>query len=149
FHQSAEAQLARFQTPSGEMTLALFEYPNQQIARQRLEDFSKTPNVMAKRSGPLVGVVLSPSNNDAAEALLAQIRYRANLTLDEYVPTRRDNIGNLVINAFELIGILLVFCAISGFAFGGWRLLRRKKGAEGEAVITLHLADRENLPPVL
>src|SRR5205085_11221708 len=111
--------------------------------------FRKTANVMAKRSGPLVGVVLSPTNNDAAEGLLAQIRYKANITLDEYVPTRRDNIGHLVINAFELTGILLVFCAISGLAFGGWRLLRRKKGGDGDSVITLQLADHENLLPAL
>jgi hypothetical protein len=96
---------------------------------------------MAKRSGPLVGAVLSPGNADAAEALLAQMRYTANLTMDEFVPTKRDNIGNLVINAFELTGILLVFCAISGLAFGGWRVIRRKKGIEPDAVITLHLAD--------
>jgi hypothetical protein len=47
----------------------------------------------------------------------------------------------LVINAFELIGILLIFCAVSGFAFGGWRVFRRKKGVEPDAVITLHIAD--------
>ena len=142
FHQSAEAQVARFQTPAGEMTLALFAYPNEQIARQRLQDFNKTPNLMAKRSGPLVAAVLAPANNDAAESLLAQVRYKANLTLDEYVPTRRDNIGVLVINAFELIGILLVFCTVSGLAFGGWRLFRRKKGVEPDAVIALHIVDR-------
>jgi hypothetical protein len=148
FHQSAEVQVARFNTPSGEMTLALFEYPTALIARQRLDSFNKIPSVMAKRSGPLVGVVLSPSNNDAAEALLAQVRYTANLTMDEYVPTRRDNIGHLVINAFELTGILLIFCTISGLAFGGWRLFRRKKGADGDALVELHLADHQTPPPV-
>jgi hypothetical protein len=96
---------------------------------------------MAKRSGPLVAVVLSPANADAAESLLAQLRYKANLTLDEYVPTHRDNIGHLVVTAFELIGVLLIFCAISGLAFGGWRVFRRKKDADADSVITLHLAD--------
>jgi hypothetical protein len=148
FHVSAEAQVARFHTAAGEMTLAVFEYPTQQIARQRLEDFNKTPNVMAKRSGPLVAAVLAPSSNDAAEALLAQVRYKANLSMDEYVPTKRDNIGVLVINAFELIGILLIFCAVSGFAYGGWKLFRRKKGAEQDAVITLHIADSKSPPPI-
>jgi hypothetical protein len=121
------------------MTLALFEYPTQQIARQRLEDFNKTPNLMAKRSGPLVAAVLAPPNNNDAESLLAQVRYRANLTMDEYVPTHRDNIGHLVVEAFELIGILLAFCAVSGIAFGGWRLYRRKRGVESDALITLHI----------
>jgi hypothetical protein len=139
FHQSAEAQVARFQTPAGEMTLALFQYPNEQIARQRLEDFNKTARVMAKRSGPLVAAVLAPANNDAAEYLLAQVRYKANLTLDEFVPTRRDNVAHLVLEAFQLVGILLVFCAISGLAFGGWRVFRRKKNRDADAMITLHI----------
>jgi len=49
-----------------------------------------------------------------------QVRYQAQVTLDEYVPTRRDNIGDLVINAFVLIGILLAFAIVSGFALGGF-----------------------------
>jgi hypothetical protein len=151
FHQSAEAQVARFKTAAGEMTLALFEYPNEQIARQRLADFNKTPSVMAKRTGPLVAAVLAPANNDAAESLLAQVRYKANLTLDEYVPTHRDNVAHLVLEAFQLVGILLAFCAVSGLAFGGWRVFRRRKGAEADAMITLHLAAsgaQENLPAI-
>jgi hypothetical protein len=142
FHLGAEAQVAAFQSPAGPMTLALFRYPTQQIARQRVEAFRQAPNVMAKRSGPLVAVVLSPANADAAESLLAQVRYNATLTTDEYVPTKRDNIGNLVIAAFELTGLLLIFFSVAGLAFGGMRLLRRKKGEEPEAVISLHLAGR-------
>jgi hypothetical protein len=138
FHLGAEAALAKY----GDATLILFEYPTQQIARQRQQEFQKIPNLMVKRSGPLLAAVVSPSNNDAAETLLAKVRYNANLTMDEYVPTRRDNIGVLIINAFELIGILLVFCAVAGLSFGGWRVFRRRKGAEPDAVITLHLVDR-------
>jgi hypothetical protein len=143
FHFGAEAALARYDGN----TLIVFEYPTQPIARQRIEDFRKLPNVIAKRTGPLVAAVLNPTDADAAETLLAKIRYTANLTMDEYVPTRRDNIGHLIITAFELIGILLVFSAVAGLSFGGWRVFRRKKGAEPEAVITLHLVDRETLRP--
>ena len=64
---------------------------------------------MAKRTGPLVAVILSPASPDDAERLLAQVRYEPSITWSERVPTRRDNIGDLVINAFELIGILLGF----------------------------------------
>ena len=65
----------------------------------------------------------------------AQVRYQAEVTLDEYVPTRRDNIGDLVINAFILIGILLAFSIVSGLAFGGLRAFRRrgKTGDEPDA----------------
>ena len=73
---------------------------------------------MVKRSGPLVAVILAPPDPDAAERLLGQVRYQADVTRDEYVPTRRDNIGNLVINAFILIGILLAFSLVSGLGVG-------------------------------
>jgi hypothetical protein len=101
---------------------------------------------VVKRSGPLVAVVLAPPDSDAAERLLAQIRYQASVTRDEYVPTRRDNIGNLVVNAFTLIGILLGFAVVSGFALGGYRALRRRGrgGEEPDALLTLHI---DQYPP--
>ena len=89
----------------------------------------------------MVSVVLAPPDPDYAETLLSQVRYQAQVTLDEYVPTRRDNIGDLVINAFVLIGILLAFAVVSGFALGGFRALRRRSrhGEEADAMIELHL----------
>src|ERR1035438_8833743 len=57
---------------------------------------------LVKRSGPLVAVVVAPPDPDAAERLLAQVRYQALVTLDQWVPSHKDNIGNLVINAFIL-----------------------------------------------
>jgi hypothetical protein len=108
---------------------------------QRIPEFEKLSGALVKRSGPMVAMVLAPPDPDYAENLLAQVRYQAQVTLDEYVPTRRDNIGDLVINAFVLIGILLAFAIVSGFALGGFRALRRhsRHGEEADALITLHL----------
>ena len=144
FHMGAEAQLGRFQTPGGEATLAIFSYPTPHIARERLVDFQRISGAMAKRTGPLVAVILSPVSPDEAERLLAQVRYEPNITWNERVPTARDNIGNLIINAFELIGILLIFCLVAGIAVGGLRTILRRAGPSGEAepMITLHLSDR-------
>jgi len=146
FHFGAEAQLGVFHSPKGDMPLAIFNYPTHQIAMQKEGDFGKVPGAIVKRSGPLVAIVLSPPDPDAAERLLAKIRFEANVTRDEYVPTRRDNIGNLVINAFELIGILLVFAVVSGVMLGGIRALRRRGrgGEEADALLTLHI---EQYPP--
>ena len=121
--------------------MAIFRYPTPQIAMLRIPEFEKLPGVVAKRSGPLVAVIVSPPDPDYAEKLLSQVRYQAEVTRDEYVPTRRDNIGDLVINAFILIGILLAFSVVSGFALGGFRALRRRTrhGEEPDAMITLHL----------
>ena len=143
FHLSAEAQLASYSAPGGDLKLVLFSYPTPQIARQQIEQFRKIPGSMAKRAGPLVAVVLPPANPDAAEKLLSLVRYEAQITLDERVPTRRDNIGNLVINAFVLTGILLSFSLVGGLAMGGVRALLHLSGWGGgeESMIVLHLED--------
>ena len=144
FHMGAEAQLGVFHSPKGDMALAIFNYPTPQIAMQRIGDFEKIPGAVAKRSGPFVAVILSPADPDAAERLLSQVRYQADVTRDEYVPTRRDNIGDLVINAFVLIGILLAFAVVSGLFVGGFRAFLRhgRKGDEAETMIMLHLERR-------
>ena len=149
FHLSAEAQVGSFHTPSGDLKLAIFSYPTPQIARQQTGQFQQIAGAMVKRSGPLVAVILSPPNPDAAEKLLSLIRYQAAITLDERVSTRRDNIGNLVINAFVLIGILLVFTIVGGLAFGSVRAFLRRggRGDEADAMIVLDLHDRVTTHP--
>jgi hypothetical protein len=141
FHYGAEAAAAIYKSGKNETRLAVFNYPTHQIAMQREAEFSKVPGAVVKRSGPLVAVVLNPPDPDTAERLLSQVRYQATVTLDEYVPTKRDNIGNLVVNAFSLIGILLAFALISGLAVGGFRAFRRRgpKGEEADAILALHL----------
>jgi len=141
FHLGGEGQFGLFHSSKGEIPLAVFNYPTHQIAMQREGEFGKIPEALVKRSGPLVAVVLSPTDPDAAERLLAQVRYQASVTRDEYVPTRRDNIGVLVISAFKLIGILLVFSTVGGLSVAGIRAFRRRggRGDEADALTTLHL----------
>lgn len=141
FHFGAEAQLGVFHSPKGDITLAIFNYPTPQIAMQQVPEFEKLPGAVAKRSGPLVALVLAPPDADFAERLLAGVRYQAQVTRDEYVPTRRDNIGSLLLNAFILIGILVAFSVVSGLAFGGFRAFMRrgKRGEEADAMISLNL----------
>jgi len=148
FHLGAEAQLGDFHAPGGDLKLVIFNYPTPQIAMQQAGQFQKIAGAMVKRSGPLVAVVLSPPSPDAAEKLLSLIRYQAAITLDQRVNTRRDNIGDLVINAFVLIGILLIFSAVGGLAFGSVRAYLRRggRGDAADAMIVLHLQDRETPP---
>jgi hypothetical protein len=144
FHLGAEAALGAFRGPGGDLKLAIFNYPTPQIAMQQTPEFQKIAGAMVKRAGPMVAVILSPPNADAAEKLLSLVRYQAAVTLDERVNTRRDNIGNLVINAFILIGILLAFSLVGGLAFGGVRSFLRRggRGDAADAMIVLHLQDR-------
>jgi hypothetical protein len=141
FHFGAEAQLGVFHNAKGDSQMLIFNYPTPQIAMQRIPEFQKLGGAVAKRSGPMVALVLAPPDPDYAETLLSQVRYQAQVTLDEYVATRRDNIGDLVINAFVLIGILLGFAVVLGIAMGGFRVLRRRArhGEEAERMIELHL----------
>jgi len=142
FHYGAEGQWGVFHSPKGDMGLVIFSYPTPQIAMLKEADFRGIPGGnLVKRSGPLVAVVVAPPDPDAAERLLAQVKYQASVTLDQWVPSHKDNIGNLVINAFVLIGILLGFSIVSGVAFGALRafLHRGNRGEEADALTTLHL----------
>jgi hypothetical protein len=144
FRYGTEAQSGVFRNPKGDVTLTIFSYPTPQAAMQQAAEFEKLPGAMVKRSGPLIAMVLAPPDPDFAEQLLAGIRYQAVVTRDEYVPTRRDNIGVVILNIFVLIGILLAFSLVSGLAFGGFRawLRRGKGGVEADSMITLHLEGR-------
>lgn len=141
FRLGAEAEYTVFHSPKGDVAMAIFDYPTPQIAMQRIQEFEKLQGAMAKRSGPLVSVSLAPADPDLAERLLSQVRFLADVTMQEHIPTLKDNIGNLVINIFILIGILLAFITVAGLSVGAWRVWLRRGGRNPDAdtVISLHL----------
>ena len=144
FRYGSEAILGTFRSPKGDVTLVIFNYPTPQIAMDRLAAFQNIPGAVAKRSGPMVAVAVQPADADLAERLLSQVQYRVDITQQEHIATRRDNIGNLVVNAFVLVGILLIFCVVAGLGVGGFRVLRRrgKGNSDADAMITLHINGR-------
>jgi hypothetical protein len=132
FHLGTEAQIGRYRTPKGDLSLAIFSYPTPNIAREREQEFTKLPGAIAKRSGPLVGVILQPPDTDAAERVLAGVRYEANLTLNEKVPVNQGLLGyKLFLNIFVLTGVLVALSIVVGIGFGGFRILRRRLGKPG------------------
>ena len=145
FHFNAEGELAKYGTPGKEVTLALFTYPTMEMARDRIVHFQQVPGTMVKRSGPLVAVVLKASNPDDAERLLSRIRYQAEVTVPEHVPTQKDNPANLFLNIFILCLVLAGFCLVSGLVVGGLRILLRRSGASGDGdnMISLHLSGHQ------
>lgn len=146
FRFGAEAHLARYRADGGEMTLVVFSYPTPHIAREQEGAFQKLGGAMVKRSGPLVAVIASPKDANAAEKLLARVRYEAEITWNERVATRRDNVGDLILNICYLIGLLLVFALVSGLAFGGLRTIARRWFGwtpASENVITLDLSSEK------
>jgi hypothetical protein len=144
FHLGAEAQIGTFHSRKGDMKLALFNYPNAQIAIQLEPEFRKLAGAVVKRSGPLIAVVVGPPDADAAERLLAQVRYEAQVTLHEPPPPTINQFASMMVNIFILTGILLVFCLIAGLFVGGFRvfLLRGRKGQAEPPMILLNLEQR-------
>ncbi len=141
FNYGAEAQTGVYHNAKGDMPLGIFNYPTHQIAMQQAAVFEKVPGAVVKRSGPMIAVVVNPPDADFAQHVLSQIRYQAEITESEYVPTQRDNPGNLLYNAFLLTGILLALAITAGLFFGVIRNARRRFGkqTDEEPVISLHL----------
>ncbi len=147
FHFNAEAELAKYGASdhSGkETTLILFNYPTMEMARDRIAHFQQVPGAVVKRAGPLVAVALDPVSADEAERLLARVKYQAEVTVPEHVPTLKDNPANLFLNIFVLCLVLAGFCVVSGLMVGGLRVLLRRAGASGDGdnMISLHLSGR-------
>ena len=136
-HLGSEAQIGTFHAAGGDLKLAIFNYPTPTIARERLAEMQKLSTAVVKRSGPLVALILSPPNADDAERLISKVRYQAAISWDQYVPSRRDNIGDLIINAFILIGVLLAFSTVAGLAYGGLRVLARHVRKEDQDAMTV------------
>ncbi len=142
FHLSAEAQVGRYRTKSGEMDLVIFDYPTPAMARQRVDEFRKLPNSLAKRTGPLVIVIPNVANADDAERLLAKVTYEANITLNEKPPNAEvRSFARTILDYMALAGVIIVFCVFSGVLFAGVRMLARRLGANvgDESMITLHI----------
>ncbi|HEY1756012.1 MAG TPA: DUF6599 family protein [Bryobacteraceae bacterium] len=145
FHLGAEAQFGQYQTSKGPLKLLIFEYPTPNMARERFEEFEKIPGAVAKRLGSLVAITIQPPDPDAAERILAQIKYNANVTMNEMPPVEAKQVGGMLLSVIALAGILLGMCLIAGIGFGAFRVILRKLGwstGEPEPMITLHLSNK-------
>lgn len=147
FHLGAEGQLSRHKIDGHDLTLVVFYYPTPQMARERLAEFLRLPGALAKRSGPLIGLILSPSDANAAEKLLANVRYQATVTWSETISEKTDlqKFADFILNVFIFIGILLVLSVLGGGAVVGarrWSGRRSGTGSAGEPMISLHLRDK-------
>jgi hypothetical protein len=115
---SPEGVVAQYRLPAGPATLAIFEYPNPQIAIQQFRELEKAPGAMARRTGPLVAVLFSPPDPDQAERLLAGIRYNAEVTWTEPPADPKNDVAEVLINIFILTGILICLFIGAGVVVG-------------------------------
>jgi hypothetical protein len=145
FSLGAEVEIGQYDTPAGRMQVAVFSYPTPQIAIQRVQQFQSLPGAMAKRAGPMVAVILGPQDPNAAERLLSLVRYNGVVTEAERMPTRQDNVAELLVTIFILTGIVVALCVAGGLAVGVLRTLGW--GTSGDPMTLLHLMDRPPDPP--
>jgi hypothetical protein len=154
FQYEPEILEQQYSLPDGPVTLMLLQYPTPQIAGDRLRTLEAVakanPGALAlRRTGPILIVASGAVDNSEARALLGSVNYEADVTWNEATSTpKRDNIGNLIVGVFSLIGILLLIMLIFGVFFGGFRLLMKRlfpnrvfDRPENMEIIQLHLRE--------
>lgn len=141
FSMGAEGRTARYKAAEGEMRLTLLSYPTPHIARDRLAEFQKLEGIRVKRSGPILGIVTDFTNADAAEKLLADVRYEPNITVNVKGDTYEPQIGEIVVTGVKFACMLFLFSLLAAFGLKGVRLLisrmRGEKPGEQEEEMTL------------
>ena len=71
-----------------------------------------------------MAVARGEGSEGQARSLISDVNYDANVTWNE--PTflgKRENLGVLILAILALIGVLLIIALLTGFAFGGTRVL--------------------------
>lgn len=165
FETEAEVVQGKYNSSGGEATLLVISYPTPQIAADRFRrltaaEQSLAAKIFTKRSGPMVVVVTGPLSESEAKSLLAAVNYDSNVTWNENTYfSKKDNVGNLVVNVLILCGIIGGFAIVSGVAFGGVRIMVKRiwpgrffDRPEDVELVTLHLsqgrANASEQPPI-
>ena len=134
FGAGAEATVARYRNGGHEFFVLLAEYPTPQTASKQLKQIEQqipssggsVPQIIARRKGSLLSIILNPSSAEGANALLDQVHYQTQVTWNE--PTyslKEPGFNVMVVEAFVGTGAILMFAVIAGIGFGGLRLLTK------------------------
>jgi len=142
-----------YSSKSGDLMLTLLKYPTPQIADERLRALQGaqkgSSNFLERRTGPILEVVTGATGSSEARDLLNSVNYEAEVTWSEATSvTPRNNIGNLILAVFALIGIILLISIIFGVFFGGLRIVVKRffpdkvfDRPEEVEIIQLHLEE--------
>jgi len=105
--------------------------------------------ITLKRTGPLVSVIFGAISGREAKEWAASINYDAQVTWDEPTKVRpQDNIGNLIVGIFLLIGLLIAVFLLLVVFFGGLAVILRRffpnynfRGQDDMEIIKLNLRE--------
>lgn len=138
FSRDAEVATAQYRFASGATgLLTLIMLPTPQIAHAQEQAIAKLPDaavhVAARRIGPLLGIVSGAGVTAAdAQALLAAIEYKPEVTLDEETPqgpTEIAKTAQLLLGIAYLTGLLAIASLVIAIFLGAGRVaLRRLRG---------------------
>jgi len=134
FEAGAEAALGQYRLGRVAAELLLVSYPTPQFAASKLRNLQQLPElqdtgerrIAFDRKGSLIAFVLDAPTPAAAQKLIEDIPYGANITWNEYLPPRRENVGSIMLAIFSLAGLLLLFSFVAGLAFGGVRVIVKR-----------------------
>jgi hypothetical protein len=133
FKVSPEIIVGQYAVDRSPAQLILVAYPTPQIAGDKLRAIEAAPppqdgtTIVAKRTGPILGVVKGMISSSDAKSILGRVNYEAEVTWNENTGlSKRDNIGNLIVAAFILIGIILVISLGTGVLFGFGRVVMQR-----------------------
>ncbi len=108
----------------------LIAYPTPQIAGERLKAIQAananigTQTFVAKRTGPIVALVKGQISESDAKSILSGVSYEAEVTWNENTGlSKRDNIGNIVVAACILAGLIFLASVGTGAVFGFGRII--------------------------
>jgi len=127
-----EILLASYSVDRQSADMLMIAYPTPQIATERLRAIEAAPppedgtTIVARRTGPIVAVVKGTISESDAKKIIGRVSYEADVTWNENAGTKRDNIGNLIVAAFMLIGIILLISLGTGVLFGFGRVVLQR-----------------------
>lgn len=124
----AELAMADYEDQGNRSTMVILSYPNQQIATQKLNSFESSmqsqPGFIAKRTFDKVLFITGNLPVSEEKGLVGSVNYEGNVSWTEQTKlAAKDNVGNLIVGVFTLIGILLIVGLIFGLTMGGTRVL--------------------------
>jgi hypothetical protein len=131
YGSDAEVALGQYADSGAQSTMVVVSYPTKEIATERLRNFESSmqtaPGFVAKRSGDKVVLMTGTLPISDEKGLVGSVNFDATVSWTEATQlTPRENVGNLIVAVFTLIGILLLVGLIFGVFFGGTRVLFRK-----------------------
>jgi len=149
FARDAEAVTAQYAARDGKGTLTLLEYPTPQIAIERAKAIDEqlkqgivaggNPTALGvHRSGPLVAITTGNLSTNEAQALLASVKYEAEVTWNhpEGYVSEVSKAAKLLLGILYLTAILGTASILLGLFLGGGRAIVRR--LRGKPVSTLN-----------